>query len=79
MPTTPTATPDNGDPTAPTTSRTPRLPNGELRRQVAVHLHEVPGYAFTAGEVARALSRSSGAVANALTVLASNGDAELVS
>jgi MoxR-like ATPase len=55
-----------------------RLPNGELRRQVAVHLDEAPGDTFTAGEIARALGRSSGAVANALAVLAAHGEAELM-
>ncbi|WP_246632654.1 AAA family ATPase [Pseudonocardia nigra] len=59
-------------------TRTGRLPNGELRRQVAVHLDEAPADTFTAGEIARALGRSSGAVANALVVLASHGEAELV-
>ncbi|GAA2535810.1 AAA family ATPase [Pseudonocardia sp. RS010] len=66
-------------PTTAPTGRPGRLPNGELRRQVAVHLDEAPTDTFTAGEVARALSRSSGAVANALTVLAAHGEAELVS
>ncbi|MBN9097973.1 MAG: AAA family ATPase [Pseudonocardia sp.] len=70
---TPAATPT--DPTV----RPGRLPNGELRRQVAVYLDEAPTDTFTAGEIARALSRSSGAVANALSVLAAHGEAVLVS
>ncbi|WP_300015870.1 AAA family ATPase [Pseudonocardia sp.] len=65
-------------PTSTPTGRPGRLPNGELRRQVAVHLDEAPAHTFTAGEIARALSRSSGAVANALAVLASHGEAELI-
>lgn len=66
------------DPTGLGTPPTRRLPNGELRRQVTVYLHEAPHDTFTPGAIARALSRSSGAVANALTVLASHGEAELV-
>ncbi|MGE0295274.1 AAA family ATPase [Pseudonocardia sp.] len=54
-----------------------RLRNGELRRQVAAFLAEHPADAFTAGQVARALSgRSSGAVANALAALGARGEAE---
>lgn len=47
---------------APITPTAPsgRLPNGELCRQVALHLDEAPGDTFTAGEIARALGRSSG-------------------
>src|SRR5947208_10340185 len=63
------------------TRRTPsgRLGQGELRRQVAVHLTATPG-AHTPGEVARAMgARSSGAVANALETLVSHGQAERVS
>jgi nitric oxide reductase NorQ protein len=78
MPTTPTADPA-ADPTPPTSSPSGCLPNGELRRQVAGYLHEAAGHALTAGEIARALSRSARAVANALTTLASGGAAELVS
>jgi hypothetical protein len=72
---TPVATSTPADPIA----RPGRLPNGELRRQVAVHLDEAPADTFTAGEIARALGRSSGAVANALSVLAAHGEAVLVS
>src|SRR5690349_14765127 len=54
-----------------------RLPNGELRRRVAGYLADHPGVEFTPGQIARALSaRSSGAVANALVVLAGLDAAE---
>ena len=53
-----------------------RLPNGELRRRVAAHLAHNVHNDFTPGEIARALDdRSSGAVANALDVLAGIGAA----
>ena len=53
-----------------------RLPNGELRRRVAAHLARNSHDDFTPGEIARALGdRSSGAVANALDVLAGIGAA----
>jgi len=53
-----------------------RLRNGELRRQVAGFLAAQPGGEFTPREVARGLSsRSAGAVANALAVLAGRGEA----
>jgi nitric oxide reductase NorQ protein len=58
-------------------SKSGRLPNGELRRQVAAFLAGQPGEQFTPGAIARALSdRSSGAVANALAALAATGAAE---
>ncbi|OZM76580.1 AAA family ATPase [Pseudonocardia sp. MH-G8] len=79
MPTPAEAPAPTTTPTTTPTGRPGRLPNGELRRQVAVHLDEAPTDTFTAGEIARALSRSSGAVANALAVLALHGEAELVS
>ncbi|MFC4912965.1 AAA family ATPase [Actinomadura gamaensis] len=74
MPTTPTApgTPGTG------TGSVPRLGQGELRRRVAAHLVARPGEAFTPGEIARTLGRSSGAVANALSTLLRNGQAEQV-
>lgn len=53
-----------------------RLGNGELRRLVAAHLAAHPGRDFTPTQVARVLSRSSGAVGNALVTLASRGEAE---
>jgi hypothetical protein len=62
---------------APRTTATGRLANGELRRQVAAWLDARPG-AHTPGTIARALERSAGAVGNALTTLASRGQAELV-
>ncbi|MHA6631120.1 AAA family ATPase [Pseudonocardia sichuanensis] len=82
---TPTLAAATGGATVPAT-RTPgpvgpsgRLRNGELRRQVAVYLADGAGGAYTAGEIARALAgRSAGAVANALQVLASRGEAVVV-
>jgi len=63
--------------TAPRTTATGRLGNGELRRQVAAWLDGNPG-AHTPGTIARALDRSAGAVGNALTTLAGRCQAELV-
>ncbi|MGH3572609.1 MAG: AAA family ATPase [Pseudonocardiaceae bacterium] len=66
----------------PTSARAGRLRNGELRRQVAGFLADRVGREFTPGEVARGLPggrRSSGAVGNALTVLADRGEAEQTS
>ncbi|MCP2342042.1 hypothetical protein [Actinomadura rupiterrae] len=48
-----------------------------LRPLVAAHLAAHPGTEFTPGEIARVLDRSSGAVANALTTMANQGEAEL--
>jgi len=55
--------------TAPRTTPTGRLGNGELRRQVAAYLDEHPG-ARTPTVIAKALDRSAGAVGNALKTLA---------
>jgi nitric oxide reductase NorQ protein len=63
--------------TAPRTTATGRLGNGELRRQVAAYLDENPG-PRTPGTIARALDRSAGAVGNALKTLAERGEAEPV-
>jgi nitric oxide reductase NorQ protein len=64
--------------TAPRTTATGRLSNGELRRQVAAWLDENPG-PHTPGTIAKALDRSAGAVGNALKTLAGRGEAELES
>ena len=64
--------------TAPRTTATGRLGNGELRRQVAAWLDENPG-PRTPGTIAKALDRSAGAVGNALKTLADRGEAEPVS
>jgi len=64
--------------TAPRTTPTGRLGNGELRRQVAAWLDEHPG-PHTPGMIAKALERSAGAVGNALKTLADRGEAELQS
>jgi nitric oxide reductase NorQ protein len=61
--------------TAPRTTATGRLGNGELRRQVAAWLDENPG-PHTPGTIAKALDRSAGAVGNALKTLADRGEAE---
>ena len=63
--------------TAPRTTATGRLGNGELRRQVAAWLDENPG-PHTPGMIAKALERSAGAVGNALKTLADRGEAEPV-
>src|SRR5579859_7062627 len=63
--------------TAPRTTATGRLGNGELRRQVAAYLDENPG-PHTPGQIAKALERSAGAVGNALKTLADHGEAEPV-
>jgi nitric oxide reductase NorQ protein len=54
-----------------------RLGNGQLRRQVAEYLASHPG-PRKAGDIARVLGRSAGAVGNALATLAGNGEADLV-
>jgi nitric oxide reductase NorQ protein len=64
--------------TAPRTTATGRLGNGELRRQVAAWLDENPG-PHTPGTIAKALDRSAGAVGNALKTLADRGEARLES
>jgi nitric oxide reductase NorQ protein len=53
---------------------TGRLGNGQLRRQVAEWLAARPG-PHTAGEIAKDLGRSAGAVGNALTTLADRAEA----
>ncbi|MFV2216593.1 AAA family ATPase [Actinomadura sp. LOL_016] len=63
---------------APTGPNSGRLGPGELRRLVASFLDAGAGTAFTPGEIARILSRSSGAVGNALSVLTDRGQAEQV-
>ena len=65
--------------TAPAAPAAPkgRLGNGQLRRQVAEYLADNPGPCKT-GDIAKALGRSAGAVGNALTTLAGNGEADLV-
>ena len=64
-------------PAAPAAAPKGRLGNGQLRRQVAEYLADHPGPCKT-GEIAKALDRSAGAVGNALTTLAGNGEADLV-
>lgn len=76
-----TATPEPKSPTTTGAATTPsastgspRLGNGELRRMVARFLADHAGTDYTPREIARKLGRSSGAVGNALTVLASRGE-----
>jgi nitric oxide reductase NorQ protein len=64
-------------PTAPAAAPKGRLGNGQLRRQVAEYLTDHPG-PQKVGEIAKALGKSAGAVGNALTTLAGNGEADLV-
>jgi nitric oxide reductase NorQ protein len=64
-------------PAAPAAAPKGRLGNGQLRRQVAEYLTDHPG-PQKVGEIAKALGKSAGAVGNALTTLAGNGEAELV-
>jgi nitric oxide reductase NorQ protein len=56
-----------------------RLRNGELRAMVARVLADQPGTEFTPRVIAQKLDRSSGAVGNALKVLAERGDAQVCS
>jgi len=74
--TTPTPPPASTT-TAPSGGSVPRLRNGELRAMVARVLADQPGSPLTPGAIANILNRSSGAVGNALKVLADRGDAEL--
>jgi nitric oxide reductase NorQ protein len=64
-------------PAAPAAAPKGRLGNGQLRRQVAEYLTDHPG-PQKVGEIAKALGKSAGAVGNALTTLAGNGEADLV-
>ncbi|PPJ27797.1 AAA family ATPase [Nocardia nova] len=63
--------------TAPATST--RLGNGELRRMVARVLADHPGIEYSPREIAKLISRSSGAVGNALKTLTAAGQAEQTS
>ncbi|WP_433754703.1 AAA family ATPase [Nocardia sp. CA-135398] len=54
----------------------PRLGNGELRRMVAGVLADNPGREHSPREIAKNLSRSSGAVGNALEALTAAGHAD---
>jgi MoxR-like ATPase len=75
--TSPTGSPVTSPPAA--SGAAGRLPAGELRRQVAGYLADHPSVAFTPGQVAAGLGgRSSGAVGNALAMLAGRGHARLV-
>jgi MoxR-like ATPase len=72
-------TPDDTPTPSPAVAALGRLPAGELRRQVAAFLAAHPDDTFTTGGVTTALgARSSGAVGNALAMLAGHGHARLV-
>jgi MoxR-like ATPase len=72
-------TPGDTPTPSPLGSTPARLPAGELRRQVAAFLASHPDTTFTTGAVTKALgARSSGAVGNALAMLAGHGHARLV-
>jgi hypothetical protein len=58
--------------------RAPATRPGALRDLVEEHLRKFPGTAFTPHQVGKVLSRSAGAVANALDKLVSLGTAEMV-
>lgn len=55
-----------------------RLAPGALRQMVIDHLHAHPGEAFTATKISRVIGKSSGAIANALVTLTSQGITEQV-
>jgi hypothetical protein len=64
---------------AATGRRGPATRPGGLRDLVEAHLRQFPGAAFTPHQIGKVLTRSSGAVANALDKLVSLGIAELAS
>ncbi len=66
-------------PATPTTPAAARLPNGELRRMVAEALAADPGRDMSPRDIANGLTRSSGAVGNALEALTAAGHAERTS
>ncbi|MGH3625346.1 MAG: AAA family ATPase [Sciscionella sp.] len=72
-PATPTPAPAAPGSTTPAAPAGGRLRNGELRRQVAEVLAHRAGTELTPRTIARTLGRSSGAVGNALAVLAAGG------
>jgi hypothetical protein len=59
--------------------RGPATRPGGLRDLVEAHLRQFPGATFTPHQIGKVLTRSSGAVANALDKLVSLGIAELAS
>jgi len=58
--------------------RAPATPPGALRDLVKEHLRKFPDAAFTPHQVGKVLTRSAGAVANALDKLVSLGTAQMV-
>ncbi|GAU71517.1 hypothetical protein SSP35_44_00020 [Streptomyces sp. NBRC 110611] len=65
-------------PAQPAPAKDGRLAPGALRQMVIDHLHAHPDEAFTATRISRIIDKSSGAIANALEKLASQGIAEQV-
>ncbi|MGW9079767.1 helix-turn-helix domain-containing protein [Streptomyces kronopolitis] len=65
-------------PAQPAPSARGRLAPGALRQMVIDHLHAHPEEAFTATRISRIIEKSSGAIANALDKLVSQGIAEQV-
>ena len=57
--------------------KTPAVKPGALRELVAAHLRAYPGQNLTPHQIGKKLTRSSGAVANALDKLVALGEAEL--
>ncbi|GAA2001461.1 hypothetical protein [Catenulispora subtropica] len=70
----PPATPPTSD--TPVEATAERLGKGALRALVEVHLRAYPEQDFTAGQIGKSLTRSSGAVANALEKLVGEHVAE---
>ena len=58
--------------------RTPAVRPGALRELVEAHLRKFPSTAFTPHQVGKVLTRSSGAVANALDKLVALGTAQMI-
>jgi len=73
------ATETGTDPAAagPSTEAVPKLAAGELRALVKVYFAGHPDKVVTAGDVARFLGRSAGAVSNAIQVLIGQGSVRL--
>ncbi|MFF4602567.1 helix-turn-helix domain-containing protein [Streptomyces sp. NPDC001339] len=65
-------------PAQPVPAKDGRLAPGALRQMVIDHLHAHPDEAFTATRISRIIDKSSGAIANALEKLASQGITEQV-
>jgi hypothetical protein len=69
---------DDADPAAASGRHAPATRPGALRDLVEEHLRKFPDTAFTPHQVGKVLSRSAGAVANALDKLTALGAAQMV-